>query len=185
MRVPARVAIALSALLCAMLAAYLGFFFFRDNFSTHYPVKAISAEAFRAGEIPWWNFHDSGGQPLAGNPNTLTFYPDNVLLLFLPAHVAFNLHFLLHLAGGFFAMRGLARARGASPQVAATAASIYALSGAVISATAFYNLVTTVALLPLALLGVERRSVRTVGAAIGLMLLAAEPVMLGAAVVSV
>ena len=57
----------------------------------------LSAAAFRAGEIPWWNFADGGGQPLAGNPNTLTFYPDNILYLVLPAHVAFNLHFLLHL----------------------------------------------------------------------------------------
>ena len=58
---------------------------------------------FRAGQIPWWNFYDDGGQPLAGNPNSLTFYPDNFLYLLLPAHVAFNLHFLLHLAVAWLA----------------------------------------------------------------------------------
>jgi len=81
----------------AGLIAVFGFFFFRDNFSTHYPIKVISARIFRVGEIPYWNFYDGGGQPLAGNPNTLTFYPDNFLYLVLPAYVAFNLHFLLHL----------------------------------------------------------------------------------------
>src|SRR6267378_7217928 len=85
------------------------FFFFRYNFSTHYPIKVISAAIFRAGELPYWNFSDGGGQPLAGNPNTLTFYPDNVLYLFLPPHVAFNLHFILHLAVAWFAMRALVR----------------------------------------------------------------------------
>ncbi len=95
--------------IAAVVASFAGFFFYRDNFSTHYPIKALSAQAFRSGQIPYWNFADAGGQPLAGNPNTLTFYPDNVLYLILPPHVAFNLHFLLHLALAFFAMRALAR----------------------------------------------------------------------------
>ena len=46
------------------LVATFGFFFFRDNFSTHYPIKVLSAIAFRAAEIPWWNFADGGGQSL-------------------------------------------------------------------------------------------------------------------------
>src|SRR6185369_6714954 len=107
--------------------SWFGFFFFRDNFSTHYPIKVLSQRAFQSGEVPWWNFADGGGQPLAGNPNTLTFYPDNILYLFLPAHVAFNLHFLIHLAIAFFAMRALTRS--------SFAASMYALSGIAVSAT--------------------------------------------------
>src|ERR1700682_2334754 len=91
------------------LAAVFGFFFFRDNFSTHYPFKFVSAAAWRAGTIPWWNLTDGGGQPLAANPNALTFYPDNILYLLLPPHVAFNLHFLIHLIAGWFAMRTLTR----------------------------------------------------------------------------
>src|SRR4051795_12654826 len=141
-------ALLLSAV-CCLLAVFC-FFYFRDNFSTHYPVKVLSAQSFRAGEIPWWNFADGGGQPLAGNPNTLTFYPDNVLYLFLPAHVAFNLHFLIHLALGWLAMRALTKSN--------AAAWTYALSGVAISATAFYNMVTAIALIPFALLAAERRS---------------------------
>ena len=159
----------LLAVFCA-LAASFGFFFFRDNFSTHYPIKVLSAAAFRAGEIPWWNFADGGGQPLAGNPNTLTFYPDNVLYLLLPAQVAFNLHFLLHLILGWFAMRSLTRSR--------FGAWFWILSGVAMSALSFYNLITAIALIPLALLGAERRNAVQLGVAFGLLALAGEPVVI-------
>jgi hypothetical protein len=166
----------LLAVFC-VLAATLGFFFFRDNFSTHYPIKVLSAAAFRAGEIPWWNFADGGGQPLAGNPNTLTFYPDNFLYLVLPPHVAFNLHFLLHLILGWLAMRALTRSR--------FGAWLWVLSGVAISALSFYNLITAIALVPFAFLAVERRSAMQLGLAFGLLALAGEPVTIIAAAIAV
>jgi hypothetical protein len=159
------------------LAAAFGFFFFRDNFSTHYPMKVLSAAAFRSGEIPWWNFADGGGQPLAGNPNTLTFYPDNVLYLVLPAHIAFNLHFLLHLIAAWFAMRALTRSR--------FGAWLWILSGVAMSALSFYNLITSIALIPLALLGAERRNAVQLGIAFGLLALAGEPVVIIATAIAV
>ncbi len=160
--------------IAAITASSFGFFFYRDNFSTHYPIKVLSALSLRSGEIPYWNFADAGGQPLAGNPNTLTFYPDNILYLFLPAHVAFNLHFFLHLIAAFFIVRALTRSN--------FAAGMYALSGIAISATAFYNLIVAVAMIPLAFLGASRRSPLLLGIAFGLLALAGEPVMiLGAA----
>ncbi|HMC21526.1 MAG TPA: hypothetical protein VKL19_06745 [Thermoanaerobaculia bacterium] len=182
-----RVVLALLLATAAGLIAAFGFFYFRDNFATHYPVKTISARMLRAGEIPWWNFYDDGGQPLAGNPNTLTFYPDNFLYLILPPHVAFNLHFLLHLALAWVAMRALCRQAGVSPNGAAFAATMYAMSGLAISATVFYNLITAVALIPFALWAVERLcsaprragagEALIVGAAFGLIGLAGEPVV--------
>ncbi len=182
-----RVVLALLLATAAGLIAAFGFFYFRDNFATHYPIKTISARMLRAGEIPWWNFYDDGGQPLAGNPNTLTFYPDNFLYLILPPHVAFNLHFLLHLALAWVAMRALCRQVGVSPNGAAFAATMYAMSGLAISATVFYNLITAVALIPFALWAVERLcgaprragagEALIVGAAFGLIGLAGEPVV--------
>jgi hypothetical protein len=151
-----------------ILLSAFAFFFHRDNFSTHYPIKSVSAAAFRAGEIPFWNPFDGGGQPLAGNPNTLTFYPDNFLYLVLPAHAAFNVHFLLHLAAGWLAMRALARST--------FAAWVLVLSGVAISAMSFYSLITAIALIPFALLAAERRSALQLGLAFGLMALAGEPV---------
>lgn len=177
--------ILLVALAFAVIAQ-LGFFYYRDNFATHYPIKVISAQMFRAGQVPWWNFYDGGGQPLAGNPNTLTFYPDNILYLFLAPHIAFNLHFLLHLLLGWFAMGALCRQAGVRRPAAAFAATMYAFSGLAISATAFYNLVTAIALIPFALWGVERlcedprpgiRHALILGLAFGLIGLAGEPVI--------
>jgi hypothetical protein len=173
----------LAVLLGVLAASVSGLFYFRDDFATHYPVKVLSAQLYRAGELPFWNFYAGGGQPLGGNPNTLTFYPDNVLYLFLPAHVAFNLHFWLHLIAGFFAMRGLCRAAGASEWSSRTAALLYALGGVAISSLAFYNLVTAVALIPAALLATERllrqpsvlRALQ-LGAVLGVLGLAVEPV---------
>ena len=173
-----RYVIAAGVVLLLAGVAWLGFFFFRDNFSGAYPQKFLTAAALRAGELPYWNFHDFGGQPLAGNPGALTFYPTTLLYLVLPVHVAFNLHFLLHLVGGFLAMRALGRARSLSDAAAMFGAAVYVLSGAVISATAFYNLIVAVALIPLALFAVERRSARLLGVACGLMGLAAEPMLL-------
>jgi hypothetical protein len=166
----------LLAVFCAVVATF-GFFFFRDNFSTHYPIKVLSAAAFRSAEIPWWNFADGGGQPLAGNPNTLTFYPDNVLYLILPAHIAFNLHFLLHLILGWFAMRSLTRSK--------FGAWLWILSGVAMSLLSFYNLITAIALIPLALLGAERRNAVQLGVAFGLLALAGEPVVIVATAIAV
>jgi len=161
------------ALAAAALGSSLLFFYFRDNFATHYPVKVISAAAWRAGAIPWWNAYAGGGQPLAGNPNTLSFYPDNVLYLLLPAHIAFNLHFLLHLALAWLAMRALTRS--------AWAAWLYVFSGIAISAMCFYNLIVALAMVPFALWAVERGRWLQLGVAFGLMALAGEPVTIAAA----
>src|SRR5438067_5816733 len=173
-----RVVPAVLVAIAATCIAVFGFFYFRDNLGTHYPIKVISARIFRAGQIPWWNFYDGGGQPLAGNPNTLTFYPDNILYLFLPPHVAFNLHFLLHLGIAWFAMRALCRQAGASLPAANFAATMYALSGLAISATVFYNLICAVALIPFALWAVERKANPLIlGLAFGLIGLIGEPVV--------
>ncbi len=173
-----KIAVAIVVAIAIVLAATFGFLFLRDNFATHYPMKVLSAHAFRSGEIPWWNFNDIGGQPLAGNPNALTFYPDAFLFVLLPGHVAFNLHFFLHLVLAFFTMRALCLARGLNRDAALFGASMWVTSGLAISCLCLYNLVPAIALVPLALLGTERKSAQLVGLAFGLMLLAAEPVML-------
>ena len=170
-----------------LLVATFGFFYWRDNFSTHFPIKAISAASFRAGELPYWNYYAGGGQPLAGNPNTLTFYPDNVFYLLLPAHVAFNLHFLLHLVAAWLAMRALTRSR--------FAAWLYVLSGMAFSAMAFYNLIVVFAMVPFAFWAVDiapdaqrpfaTRRVLALGLAFGLMALAGEPVTIVATTMAV
>jgi len=93
---------------------------------------------------------------------------------------AFNLHYLLHILVAWLVMRALCIERKTSLAAANFAATVYVLSGVVISATALYNHIVNIVMVPLALLAIERRSAQLLGAAIGLMALAAEPVtMLG------
>jgi len=159
------------------------FFFYRDNFSTHYPVKDLTSTILHAGELPLWNPQVGGGQPLAGNPNTLAFYPDTLLYMVFPPRIAFDLHFIFHVLAGVLAMFGLLLARGVTRRSAAIGAALYLVSGVVASSFAFYNLVTAIALVPLALLAIERlaaspswRRGLELGAISGLLGLAGEPV---------
>ena len=182
-RHPLRVPILIALLGAALFVSDRWLFFYRDNFSTHFPIKLLSQQTFRAGTMPFWNFAAGGGQPLAGNPNTLTFYPDNLLYLLFPAHVAFNLHFVLHLLLGAWLMFALCRELEMEVWPARAAALIYLFSGTTLSSTAFYNLVTAIALLPLLFLTFLRlqrmrdlRAALAFGASAGLLGLAGEPV---------
>lgn len=164
--------------------ANASFFYYRDNFSTHYPVQSATAELLRDG-LPLWNPLVGGGQPLAGNPNNLTFYPTTLLYLFLPAHLAFNLHFILHLIAGWFGIRRLVRVHGVSETDARHVGWLYLLSGTTISCLVFYNLVVAAALMPWALAALkqllEERRLRDgvyLGAICGLIGLAGEPTLI-------
>ena len=165
-------------------AANETFLYYRDNLSTHYPVKSITPEIIRDG-LPLWNPFVGGGQPLAGNPNNLTFYPTTLLYLVLPAHVAFNLHFLIHLALAWTGMRRLVRLHGVSETDARMTAWLYLLSGTTISCLVFYNLVVSAALIPWALAALivlletqELQDGLCLGSLCGLIGLAAEPVVI-------
>jgi hypothetical protein len=186
-RMPKRALLVVLGVVASAAISWYGLFYFRDNFSTHYPLKAVSAAAYRHAEIPFWNSLAGGGQPLAGNPNAMTFYPDNLLYLFLPVPVAFNLHFLLHLVLAFVAMRALCRETGSHDPAASLAGLLYATSGLAISSTAFYNLIAAVALVPLAFCCAERfvrrpafRESVFLGSACGLLGLVGEPVTVAA-----
>jgi hypothetical protein len=178
----ARTAGSAAILLLLVTAAPRIFFYWRDNFSTHFPYRAALAGA---PALHLWNPLAGGGQPLAGNPNALAFYPDWILFTLLPPMAAFNLHFLLHWIGGAFAMRALLRQWAIRAPWETTGAALWVLSGAAVSTLAFYNLVPAVTLVPLALLATERiaeraslRAALFLGAAFGLLALAGEAVTL-------
>jgi hypothetical protein len=174
-----------------LILCHTHIFYYRDNFTTHYPILDFASSILRSGELPLWNSHVSGGQPLGGNPNTLLFYPTTLLYVFLPSHLAFNLHFVIHLAVAWFALSALARRFGASPEASRWAALLYVGSGVVVSALSFYNLIVAAALMPLALaLAIDVVRDRSASAAAllgctgGLLILAAEPVtLLGLAII--
>jgi hypothetical protein len=159
-------------------------FFMRDVLVTHLPYKAFGAENLTEGRIPALNPTWALGQPFAGNPNALPFYPGNLLYLVLPFWSAFNLHYALHWLLAFLTMYSLAREMRLSPAAAIMAALTYAASGWLLSAMTFYNLLTVAAWWPLAIKGAVRGGRYGVvlgGVACGLALLGGEPVtmMLG------
>lgn len=155
-------------------------FFFRDVFSVHLPYKAFGTAALKRGTIPAINPVWGLGQPFRGNPDTLPFYPDNLLYLILPFWSAFNLHFVLHWLIAFLAMGFLARALGQRPWAALLAAVTYAGCGWMFSCFTFYNIVGFTAWWPLVLAGAVwggRRGIAVGGIACGLALLSGTPML--------
>ena len=151
----------------------------RDTLVTHRPLKAFGAGELAGGAVPVVNPTWALGQPFAGNPNALPFYPGNLLYLVLPFELAFHLHFVLHGLLAFAGARQLARAAGAEPAGALLAGATYAGSGYLLSTWSFYNLLAVAAWAPFVLAGIlagTRRATLLAGLACGLMLLGGEPV---------
>ncbi len=160
--------------------------YLRDVLNAHFPMKQAQAEALRQGYVPEIDPCRAGGQPLAGNPNAVPFYPDNVLYLWRPALWALNAHFWLHLLLAPFAFYWLVRAWGLAREPAWAAAVLWTASGFFLSHLAFYNLIAGVTLAPafagaaldLAAEGRRRRWTAPALALLwALLLLAGDPLM--------
>src|SRR5260370_19514828 len=93
---------------------------------------------------------------MAGNPNFGVFFPDTLLLLVLPLHVAFGLRFALALVLAFVGARRWARAEGHSREAADIAAWAFVLSGVFLSAWRFFNTGLALAIAPCVLSALTR-----------------------------
>src|SRR5688572_4101268 len=122
--------------------------YLRDVLNTHFPMKWSQAEALRAGYFPLIDPYRAGGQPLAGNPNAVPFYPDNVLYLTGSTFWALNAHFWIHLFLAPLGFYWMARAWGLRREAAWAAAACWTLSGFYLSHLSFYNLIAGVTLAP-------------------------------------
>ncbi|MFB0546107.1 MAG: hypothetical protein ACETWB_04290, partial [Anaerolineae bacterium] len=86
----------------------------------HWPNAFLAARTFREqGQLPLWKPVSLSGAPAISNQLAMLFYPPNLLFLFLPINVVFNLFFIIHIflagAGLYLFMRhGLAASRPAS-----------------------------------------------------------------------
>ena len=180
-------ALPLLALLLLLLAAPLvrgtGTLYLRDVLNTHFPMKQTQAQAMRAGYFPLIDPFRAGGQPLAGNPNAVPFYPDNVLYLTGSTFWALNAHFWLHLFLAPLAFFWMARAWGLRREAAWAAAACWTLSGFYLSHLSFYNLIAGVTLAPALVAAClrflqGRRSMAPVVAVLwALLLLGGDPLM--------
>lgn len=180
-------ALPLLALLLLLVAAPLvrgtGTLYLRDVLNTHFPMKHAQAAAMRAGWFPLIDPWRAGGQPLAGNPNAVPFYPDNLLYLVGSTFWAFNAHFWMHLLLAPLAFHWMARAWGLRREAAWAGAACWTLSGFYLSHLSFYNLIAGVTLAPALVAAClrfmqGRRGVLPVVAVLwGLLLLGGDPLM--------
>ncbi|MFP5288910.1 MAG: hypothetical protein ACLGI9_24450, partial [Thermoanaerobaculia bacterium] len=120
----------------------------RDILNSHMPMKWSQANAMRSGYFPLIEPHRAGGQPLAGNPNAVPFYPDNVLYLTASPFWALNAHFWIHLVLAPLAFFWMARSWGLRREAAWAAAVCYTVSGFFLSHLNFYNLIGGAVLMP-------------------------------------
>jgi hypothetical protein len=182
--------IALGAAVLPLAGGYLNVTY-QDAPMTHLPGKWATVEQIRRGEFPYLNPYASFGQPLAGNPNFGTFFPDTLLFLILPLRLAFGLHFALAATLAFVGARRWARAEGHGRGAAEAAGIAFVLSGVFVSAWKFYNTGMALAVAPWVLAAAaktvaragdplrtrRRRAVAELGAWSGLEVLAGEPVV--------
>src|SRR5262249_7515524 len=91
------------------------------------------------GAFPFLHPYASFGEPLAGNPNFGTFFPDMLAFLVLPLPSAFGLRFALAAVLAYAGARRWARAEHASRPGAEVAACAFALSGVYVSTWGFFN----------------------------------------------
>ena len=122
--------------------------YMRDVLNAHLAMKWSQALALHRGYFPLLDPYRGGGQPLAGNPNAVPFYPTNVLLLWASPFWALNAHFWIHLLLAPFACFWMARRWGLSREPAWAAAVCYTGSGFYLSHLSFYNLIAGATLAP-------------------------------------
>ncbi len=180
-------ALPLLGLLLLLLAAPLvrgtGTLYLRDVLNTHFPMKQTQAAAMRDGYFPLIDPYRAGGQPLAGNPNAVPFYPDNLLYLVGNTFWALNAHFWIHLFLAPLAFFWMSRAWGLRREAAWAAAACWTLSGFYLSHMSFYNLIAGVTLAPalvaacLRFMQGRRGMLPVVAVLWGLLLLGGDPLM--------
>ena len=131
-------------------------FFHRDIFNYTFPSARFIHEICHRGYLPFWNPYLNYGQAVLANPNLLFFYPFTLLIVLLPADVAFTLHFLVHFALAGIGVYVLARSWRQSRQGAFFAAFVFMFSGPVLSLGDLYNESACAAWIPWALLVTDR-----------------------------
>lgn len=103
-----------------------------EGTSAIYPWRVFWRDEVAAGRAPLWNPFVFAGMPAAGEPQMQTFYPPNVLWLWMNAEAAFKFTLILHVLLGTLLMYGLVRELGASEFGAAIGALVFGLHGQMI-----------------------------------------------------
>lgn len=150
-----------------------------DAAHLHAPVRAVQAEAYRAGRLPVWSFQLREGYPLLGYFEYMSAYPPNVLIALLcDVPLSITVFALLHLtlfgAGMFLLLRG----EDVQPGIAAVGSA--GMVPCLFFLLQWPNALATVTWLPVLLAALNRiekswRAAAAASIAIGFMLLAGSP----------
>jgi hypothetical protein len=157
----------------------------RDVAATQAPWRVVWRQQVAAGSVPLWDPTSNQGRPLLANPNAMALYPGTLLFLVLAPEEAAAWHVALHHLLLLAACWLLARRAGADPDAAAVAAAATATAGVAWSLVTLLNSQASLAWGTLALAqvaappapGTAARRALGGGAALGLALLAGEPVI--------
>jgi len=99
-----------------------------DTYPYFLPQKQFIGEEFSAGRLPLWHDRTSLGYPLLAESQGGVFYPASVLLLFLDAHTAYHVSFLLHYWLAVIIAWRFARAQGMQNTAAVFTAIVFVYS---------------------------------------------------------
>ncbi len=132
-------------------------FTLRDHTGYFIPLRHYTTQHLLAGELPFWNSLNAGGEKWLANPQTAVFYPPALLFLVLPFAAAYVIYLALHVGvlsvGAFVLFR-----RWVDEAPAFFAAAALALSGPVMSILDVSNNLGTFAWFPLVIWAALRRS---------------------------
>jgi Bacterial membrane protein YfhO len=126
-----------------------------DCLTSYYPRRAFLHDAWRDGELPFWNPYSFCGTPFLADPQAEALYPPSWLVLPLDPAFALGAFLFLHLAGAGFGMALLLRRCDAGFRIAVLGGCAYALSGFFAKHLGSPSFLATAAWLPWVFLAVE------------------------------
>ncbi|MBU1146994.1 MAG: YfhO family protein, partial [Candidatus Omnitrophica bacterium] len=154
-------------------------FVHRDLLRFFYPLREFSITQFKLGQIPLWNPYIHCGSPHLAEFQTSVFYPLSIIYLLFPFAKAFNYFIVFHvfLAGLFTYL--LMREWRYSRYASFLSASVFMVSGYILSVINLLASLGSVAWLPLVILFYDRKNSILTGICLALMALGGgEPVIL-------
>lgn len=130
--------------------------YFRDLQLFFVPMKQLLGDAFRAGQMPWWNPFVLMGTPFFADPQSGVFYPPSLLFAVFDAPRGIAASLALHLFVAQAGAYALARHHGLSRPAAAVGALTYGLGGWMISSANMLTLFHSAAWAPWTVRACER-----------------------------
>lgn len=121
-----------------------------DGVLQFYVWRDLVFEAWRNGQVPFWNPYELAGTPLMANSQSAALYPPHILMgiLHVPTALAITLLAWFHLFWAGLGTSKLVRALGGTEVGGVVAGASFALSPFMLSWTALSSVITTVCWIP-------------------------------------